>query len=152
LFRSGDAASGVAHLSALLRRDPSNHVAASRLVSALVHRNWALPAALPMRHLDRVATACFSPAGRRVVTGSLDRTARIWDASTGQALTPALKHDSPVTQICFSPDGQRISTACWNRTVRLWDATTGTTGEKRTIISWPPDQGGGPGPTGGGGY
>ena len=44
LVPSGDAASGVAHLAAMLRRDPSNHIAASRLVSALVHRNWALPA------------------------------------------------------------------------------------------------------------
>ena len=49
LFRASDSSAGVAHLAAMLRQDPSNHLAANRLVSALVHRTWALPAALHQR-------------------------------------------------------------------------------------------------------
>src|SRR6185436_5627498 len=56
LFLVNDAPAGVAHLAAMLRRDPSNHIAASRLVSALVDRNWAVPSALPMRHQRPVST------------------------------------------------------------------------------------------------
>jgi serine/threonine protein kinase len=39
LLRIHDSSAGVAHLTAMLQRDPSNHIVASRLVSALVHRN-----------------------------------------------------------------------------------------------------------------
>jgi WD40 repeat protein len=34
-----------------------------------------------------VWTASFSPDGARIVTGSYDRTARLWDATTGQEIT-----------------------------------------------------------------
>jgi hypothetical protein len=44
---------GVAQLSALLVARSLHHIAANRLVSALVHRNWAL-AGPPMRHENRV--------------------------------------------------------------------------------------------------
>jgi WD40 repeat protein len=38
-------------------------------------------------HEDSVRSASFSPDGARIVTASYDRTARIWDATTGQEIT-----------------------------------------------------------------
>src|SRR5262249_19606782 len=65
----------------------------------------------------------FSPEGGRVVTVSEDRTARVWDAATGQPLTSPLKHDMwPVPR--FSPDGRWVLTRD-GRTARVWDAATG---------------------------
>src|SRR5439155_1518074 len=37
-------------------------------------------------HTSDVTTACFTPDGRRVVTGSADQTARFWDVLTGRPL------------------------------------------------------------------
>jgi WD domain, G-beta repeat len=76
-------------------------------------------------HQDQVSSAAFSPDGARIVTASLDRTARLWDATTGQEIIALRGHEDQVSSAAFSPDGARIVTASLDRTARLWDATTG---------------------------
>jgi WD40 repeat protein/serine/threonine protein kinase len=134
LFRSGDAANGVAHLAAMLRRDPSYHIAASRLVSALVHRDWALPATPPMRHRERVMMAGFSPEARFVLTAGWDKTARVWEAATGQPLA-TFQHDGALVSARYSPDGRRIVTASDDGTARIWDAMKGGTLQEPSVWS-----------------
>jgi WD40 repeat protein/serine/threonine protein kinase len=123
-FRDHDSAQGVAHLAAMLRRDPSNHIAANRLVSALVHRDWALPLAAPMRHLGQVESVSFSPDGQRVVSTSRDGTAKLWDAATGRALA-TVRHRDRIDHAHHSPDGTRFVTASADGTARIWSATNG---------------------------
>jgi WD40 repeat protein len=69
--------------------------------------------------------AAFSPDGRRVVTASDDRTARVWDTASGQPVTPPLTHQDQVWHAAFSPDGRRVVTASWDQTARVWDAASG---------------------------
>src|SRR5262249_43953971 len=71
-----------------------------------------------------VNTAAFSADGRRIVTASVDRTARVWDAATGKPLLEPLRHDQPVEAAAFSPDGLLLLTVS-DQTVRLWDTTMG---------------------------
>ncbi|MBE1706491.1 MULTISPECIES: winged helix-turn-helix domain-containing protein [Mesorhizobium] len=72
-----------------------------------------------------VAHAAFNPTGDRIVTASYDRTAAVWDISSG-AETAILKgHDGAVERAEFSPDGSRILTAARDGTARLWDAVSG---------------------------
>ncbi|KAG2751050.1 WD40 repeat-like protein, partial [Suillus brevipes Sb2] len=68
----------------------------------------------------------FSPDGTRIITGSWDRTVRLWNAGTGQPVGEPLRgHTGSVASASFSPDGTRIVTGSWDRTVRVWDAATG---------------------------
>ncbi|MBY5904156.1 TIR domain-containing protein [Rhizobium leguminosarum] len=84
------------------------------------------PMGEPMMHSDVVASAVFSPDGKRVVTASFDSTAQVRDASTGTPIGRAMRHLGPVNVADFSPDGKRVVTASDDGTARLWDAASGT--------------------------
>jgi len=76
-------------------------------------------------HTASVHSVAFSPDSQRIVTGSLDRTAKVWDSETGQELLALKGHTDAVTCASFSPDGQRIVTGSWDRTAKVWDSETG---------------------------
>jgi tetratricopeptide (TPR) repeat protein len=61
------------------------------------------------------------------VTASWDKTARVWDAATGKALSEPMKHEGWVWSAQFSADGQRVVTASEDKTARVWDIPTITT-------------------------
>jgi WD40 repeat protein len=77
------------------------------------------------QHGHEAEYAAFSPDGRRVVTASRDHTARVWDAVTGEAVIPPLRHDDLVWRARFSSDSRRVVTAGRDRTARVWDASSG---------------------------
>ncbi len=74
----------------------------------------------PLRHGTRLNSARFSGDGKRVITTSDDKTARIWDATTGNMLGQPLVHKSEVTNAVFSPDGSKVVTAAEDNCARLW--------------------------------
>jgi TPR repeat protein len=76
-------------------------------------------------HGDSVLSAAYSPDGSRIVTASIDKTARIWDAHTGVQLAVLSGHGEEVSCAAYSPDGTRIITAAADKTARIWDASTG---------------------------
>ena len=66
--------------------------------------------------IGAVSSAAFSPDGKRIVTASGDKTARLWDAATGQQIgAPLVGHEGAVHSAAFSPDGKRIVTASTTR-------------------------------------
>ena len=77
------------------------------------------------RHFLLVASVAFSPDGSRIVSGSWDRTVKVWDASTGKELASFTEHSDLVKSVAFSPDGSRIAAGSKDKTVKVWDASTG---------------------------
>src|SRR5260370_7497630 len=80
-----------------------------------------------LRHSDYVREAHFSPDGKKVVTASFDKTAKLWDAATG-ALVAAMKHEARVFSSRFNADGARIVTASPGGAVMVWDGSPGPQG------------------------
>ncbi|KAF7979625.1 hypothetical protein HWV62_41573 [Athelia sp. TMB] len=77
-------------------------------------------------HTDRVKSVAFSPDGRRMASGSDDKSVRVWDTETGTLIVkPFEGHTDWVRSIAFSPDGQRIASGSDDRSVRVWGTETG---------------------------
>jgi WD40 repeat protein len=73
-----------------------------------------------------IVAVAFSPDGTLIVSGSEDKTLRLWDVKTGQTIgQPMQGHENGVTSVAFSPDGSRIVSGSYDQTLRLWDARTG---------------------------
>src|SRR5262249_38542409 len=75
-------------------------------------------------HYGLVWSAAFSGDGKRVVTTSADKTARIWDAESGKEIAVMKGHDF-VVSAAFSDDGKQVVAAS-SRTARIWDVTLAT--------------------------
>ena len=67
-----------------------------------------------------MSSVAFSPDGTRIVTGSHDKTVRLWDAASGELLATLKGHDDALLSVAFSPDGARIASGSQDKTVRLW--------------------------------
>lgn len=73
-------------------------------------------------HSGSVVRLAYSRDGKRLITGSLDKTARVWDAVTG-ALLFTLAGDVEMTSVAIAQN--RAATAETNGSVRIWDLDLG---------------------------
>jgi WD domain, G-beta repeat/TIR domain len=76
-------------------------------------------------HSAAVTAVAFSPNARIIVSGSLDRSVRIWDAANGRLLRTLTGDSDGVTAVAFLPSGQRIASGSLDRSIVIWDTTTG---------------------------
>ncbi len=70
-----------------------------------------------------MTSVAFNQDGTRVVSGSEDKTVRLWDAKTGKQLLVLRGHTDAVSSVAFSPDGHRIASASKDKTVKVWDGS-----------------------------
>ena len=60
------------------------------------------------------------------ITGSYDRTCKVWSTATGEELHTLEGHKNVVYAIAFNnPFGDKIVTGSFDKTCKLWDANTG---------------------------
>ncbi|MEN9610557.1 MAG: hypothetical protein RLZZ628_1371 [Bacteroidota bacterium] len=73
-------------------------------------------------HTDVLTSMAYSPDGRFLLTGSQDKSLKLWSITTGTILrTIAKAHDEYVYAVAFSPDGKKIASGSYEGTVKVWD-------------------------------
>lgn len=97
-------------------------------------------------HRSRITSLAWSPDGTHIASTSYDKTARLWDGSTGDTLRIYRGHTARVNALAWSPDGIHIATASSDCTVQVWETATGThvltyRGHlaEVTALAWSPD-------------
>jgi WD40 repeat protein len=96
-------------------------------ISGGFEQSWSGLRIVLSRHTDAVLSAAFSPNGDRIVSGSADKTVRIWDTISGtEVIGPLRGHTSFVHSVAFSPDGKRVVSGSSDKTVRVWDTVSGS--------------------------
>ncbi|CAE7229955.1 unnamed protein product [Rhizoctonia solani] len=76
-------------------------------------------------HTDDVNSIAFSPDSKSVISGSSDKTVRIWDANSSSPIGEPLQgHSSSVFSVSYSPLGNLIASGSYDNTIRLWHPST----------------------------
>jgi len=76
-------------------------------------------------HKDIVIDLAFGPTGSILISGSGDKTARIWDVHKNKALHVLKGHQAKVSAVTISTDGTLAATGSDDANVRLWNTRTG---------------------------
>lgn len=77
-----------------------------------------------MGHTGWVTSVAVNPDNRWVVSGSRDRTVKIWDLEKGTCGMTLKGHNNQVNSVTITPDGQRILSGSNDRTIRIWNMLT----------------------------
>ncbi len=76
-------------------------------------------------HSDVVRAVAVSPDGQILVSGSYDKTIKLWALRTGKLSHTLIGHTNRVTCIAISPDGETLASGSYDRTIKLWMLRTG---------------------------
>jgi WD40 repeat protein len=75
-------------------------------------------------HTETVYTVSFSPDGRYLLTGSFDKSLKLWEAATGKEIknfAGQTGHQNLVLAAAFNPSGSMVASGAADNTAKLWD-------------------------------
>ncbi|MEN9518227.1 MAG: hypothetical protein RLZZ381_815 [Cyanobacteriota bacterium] len=75
-------------------------------------------------HSDAVFSVAISPDGQNFVSGSADKTVKLWNLHTGELLYEFIGHSGEVVTTAISPDGETMVSGSRDKTINVWNLKT----------------------------
>ncbi|KAI5693472.1 hypothetical protein M8J77_024379, partial [Diaphorina citri] len=72
-------------------------------------------------HIGDVVSISLSPDGQYFVTGSVDKSCKLWDFREKKCVQTFFGHEADVNSVCFHPSGLAFATGSEDKTARLFD-------------------------------
>ena len=72
-----------------------------------------------------VNSVAFSPDGHMALSGSHDKTLKLWDLAAGKEIRTFTGHAHSVNSVAISPNGRTALSGSDDHTLKLWDLATG---------------------------
>jgi eukaryotic-like serine/threonine-protein kinase len=76
-------------------------------------------------HRGTVMSIAISRDGQTLVSGSQDRTIKVWKLPTGEAVRTLNGHRETIESVAISADGQTLVSGSWDNTIKVWNLSTG---------------------------
>lgn len=90
-------------------------------------------------HTAAVKSVAFSPNGKFLVTGSRDRSAKLWELESGMEMRSFLGHDLTINSVQVSSDGKWLVTSSADQMAKVWELATGkeifTSPKQRKLVT-----------------
>jgi WD40 repeat protein len=71
-----------------------------------------------------VYDVAVTPGGKYAISGSWDKTLRVWDIETWECIRTLTGHTDSVFALAVTPDGKYVISASKDKTLRVWDIET----------------------------
>ncbi|KAF9359489.1 hypothetical protein BGX34_008331 [Mortierella sp. NVP85] len=78
-----------------------------------------------LRGHDQAVRVVYSPKGDQILSGSWDKTVRIWDAQSGNCRHVLVGHSDHIQSVAYSPRGDQVASSGDDMTIRLWNPVNG---------------------------
>jgi WD40 repeat protein len=74
-------------------------------------------------HSNTIRSVAFSLDGTKIVSGSDDKTIKVWDSDKLEMLSEKTNaHNDWVMSVAFSPDGTKIVSGSADKTIKVWES------------------------------
>lgn len=86
---------------------------------------WHGERVISLGHTETIRSVVYSPDGKLALSGSDDKTMRLWDLAGGLCVRVFEGHTNSVRSVAFSADGRLALSGSFDQTVRLWNLDAG---------------------------
>ena len=83
--------------------------------------NYGIPQKRLHGHGHFISDVTLSSDGHFALSGSWDKTLRLWDLSTGRTTRRFEDHTKDVMSVAFSADNRQIVSGSRDKTIKLWN-------------------------------
>lgn len=72
-------------------------------------------------HQDMVWAVTVTPNSKQIISGSWDKTIKVWNLKTGNELFTLTGHNQSLMDVVVTPDGKQVISASSDKTIKVWN-------------------------------